>query len=244
VDAYEIGMKSVWREAGVTLNLAAFRSIYQDLQLAVPVSVGTAIAVVTRNVAGLESQGLELDVVWAPNLNWRFGLSAAWLDASYEDFANGPCTVLQGMQTPSGQVCLQNLSGQAPPYAPDYSGRFSVGTIYPLGSSGLQWTSELSYNFTDEFDVLTSNEPYVRSPAYEKLDARLGMGDPGGRWELAAVIRNVTDERTWSWGQQLGLGAGHFQVIADAPRTVALQGQYRWLLWWQLRAERATRRSL
>lgn len=228
VDAYEVGMKALWRDAGITLNLAAFRSTYEDLQLAVPVSVGTAIAVVTRNVAGLESQGLELDAAWAPSSNWRFGLSAAWLDASYENFGNGPCTVLQGLQTPPGQACFQNLSGQAPPYAPRYSGRLSAGSRYPLGSTGLQWTSELSYSFTDEFDVLTSNEPYVRSPAYEKLDARLGLGGAGGRWELAAVIRNVTDERTWSWGQQLGLGAGHFQVIADAPRTVALQGQYRW----------------
>lgn len=228
VDAYEVGMKSLWREAGITLNLAAFRSVYEDLQLAVPVSVGTAVAVVTRNVAGLRSQGLELDAAWAPNSNWRVGLSAAWLDASYENFGNGPCTVLQGLRTPPGQACFQNLSGQAPPYAPRYSGRLSVGTRYPLGSTGLRWSSELSYSFTDEFDVLTSNEPYVRSPAYEKLDVRLGVGDPGGRWELAALIRNVADERTWSWGQQLGLGAGHFQVIPDAPRTVALQGRYRW----------------
>lgn len=228
VDAYEIGMKSVWREAGVTLNLAAFHSTYADLQLAVPVSVGTAIAVVTRNVAELESKGLELEAAWSPNDHWRFGLSGAWLDASYADFANGPCTVLQSLRTPAGQACLQNLDGEAPPYAPKYSGRLSIGTTYPLGSSTLQWTTQAGYNFTDGFDVLTSNEPYVRSPSYGKLDLRLGVGDRGGRWELAALFRNVTDERTWSWGQQVGLGAGQFQVIPDTPRTFALQGQYRW----------------
>ena len=228
VDAYEAGFKANWRDAGVSLNLAVFRNEYKDLQQSVSQTGASGIVFfAVSNVGGLVAQGLEVDLIWAIDENWRFNLSGAMLDAEYEDYDNAGCTIVQQLNTPSGQTCTQDLSGQSPPFAPEYSG--SVGLEYNrLLAGNLEFFGTLTLSFTDEYDVISDNDPNLRQDAYEKLDARIGVGDADGSWEIAVLGKNLTDEWTSPFGQDAPTSPGSYWRLLDRPRTIALQGWYRW----------------
>ncbi len=228
VDAWELGFKATWREAGVLLNAAAFRNEYSDLQQSVAQTGDTGITFFSvSNVGGLLSQGFELDLVWSINENWRFNLSGAWLQAEYEDYRTAGCTVVQQFQTPAGQTCTQDLSGEAPPFAPDYSG--SVGLEYRLPlPNGMEVATALNMAFTDSYDVISDNDPVLRQDGFQKLDARISLANSDRTWEFAVLGKNLTDELTSPFGQDAATSPGTYWRLLDRPRTIAVQARYSW----------------
>jgi iron complex outermembrane receptor protein len=61
--------------------------------------------------------------------------------------------------------------------------------------------------------------------SFTKLDARVAVGDPDGRWEVALVGRNLTDEIYGAWYEPLvaaGPDTGWF-VTTARPRQLGVQ---------------------
>lgn len=226
VDAYEVGFKASW--PSLSLNVAAFRNEYKDLQQSVAQTASTGITFFSvSNVGGLISKGLEVDLVWSINYNWRVNFSSAWLDASYEDYNAAGCTIRQQFNTPAGQTCTQDLSGESPPFAPDFSGNVGIQYVRAL-TGGLEISASVNATFTDEYDVISDNDPVLRQEAYEKIDARLGLSGGDGAWEIAVLGKNLTDEWTSPFGQDAATSAGTYWQLMDRPRTIALQAGYNW----------------
>jgi outer membrane receptor protein involved in Fe transport len=78
---------------------------------------------------------------------------------------------------------------------------------------------------TDDFYTVVNGAPGSKQPSYAKLDARLALGRADGRWEVALVGRNLTDEVYAVWYEPLvaaGPNTGYFATTART-RQLGLQ---------------------
>ena len=229
VNAYEAGFKSLLLDRSLSFNLSVFRSEYKDLQQSVSQFTETSAFITVTNVGGLETQGVEAELLWRPVDHWQFGTDLALLDATYQDYANAGCTALQAyqVQLDGGLACFQDLSGESPPFAPNYSGNVRVGFDYPVGS-GLEFTADAVLSFSDSYDLIADKDPLTRQDAWQKLDLRLGLGDIDGAWELAFVGKNLTDEKIMGSANDVVASSGSYSRTILRGRTLSIQARYNW----------------
>ncbi len=248
VDYLEAGLKLTLADGAARLDIAVFDGDYSDLQVAVldPVSGLSPV----RNAAAAESRGVDLAFDWAFREGWQLGLSLGWLDATYGRFENQGCyltpaqTIAQGCVRiggaplpPSATVCIgnqgvfcaQDMSGFATSFAPEWSGTTSLEYRRALSGEwpGLPLTlrARVDLMATEEFYTTVNGAPGSKQPSYAKLDARLAIGHADGRWEVALVGRNLTDELYAVWYEPLvaaGPNTGYFATTART-RQLGLQ---------------------
>lgn len=190
VDAFELGGKHTLLDGGMTLNWALFYTEYTDLQTAIFEGLGFVV----KNAAGSEIYGLEVDALWQATDNLRLGANFAYLDASYSDFDDGPCTAIQLDANPNCSVEQGNpLSGEPSLYASDYSASFFFDYIRPMGDMELFVGGEVNYR--DSFQSAGDNDPIDQIDAFTKANLRLGLRS--GDWEIMAYGRNIFDEEVY-----------------------------------------------
>jgi len=70
------------------------------------------------------------------------------------------------------------------------------------------------------------NDPVIRSESYWLFDARAGLGDANGRWEVAVWGKNLSDNQHVVQGLNASaLGFGNRTY--NAPRTYGVSGTVR-----------------
>lgn len=223
VDSYEIGVKSSFFNRALTLNLAAFRMDYSDLQESSFIFLPSgAVTSVIGNAATARSQGIEFGATLRASRAFSINADVSYLDAKYRSYPAGACTLLQQVQTTAGQSCVQDLSGKDRPYAPDWSG--NVGANLTLGLDG---DNELRINpslyFSSGFFQTASADPLLRQNAFAKADLRVAVGPADQRWEFAIIGKNLTDRTTASFRNALSSSPGAIFGITERPRTVSVQ---------------------
>ena len=61
--------------------------------------------------------------------------------------------------------------------------------------------------------------------SYGKLNARISLAK-SDQWQIALIGKNLTDEKTFMWGNDIPLGSlgfnGAYFKMIDPPRTVEL----------------------
>lgn len=221
VKSFEIGSKSTLLNGAMTLNLALFRNEYQDLQ--VSTFDGTANFTV-GNAAEAISQGVDADLNWALSDTLTTSLSVSYLDAYYDSYPNAQCTTAQQAATPVG--CVQDLSDETLQYAPKWSGHWNLTWEKPVGDQFLLTVAN-DINFTTEFITVGTLDPVLEQDSYYKWDMRFALAPIDGPWEVALVGRNLTDEKTFHFGNAVPLSPGSFFKHLDRTRTVALQASWR-----------------
>ncbi|MBT4522801.1 MAG: TonB-dependent receptor, partial [Halieaceae bacterium] len=204
VDAIEFGGKHTLLDGGMTLNWAIFYSEYTDLQTAVFKGVGFSV----KNAAESEVTGLEIDLMWQATDNLRLGANAAWLDAEYGSFKDGPCNALQLdadplCGTPQG-ISSNDLSGEPTTYASDYSYALFFDYIRPMGDMELFIGGEV--NGRDEYSPAGDNDPLDMVDSRTKANLRVGLR--GDWWEVMLYGRNIFDEDAWSQSYDTPVLAG------------------------------------
>jgi outer membrane receptor protein involved in Fe transport len=209
VDAYEIGGKHTLLDGAMRFNWAFFYTEYSDLQTAVFEGLGFNV----KNAASSEVLGLEVDSMWQATDALRLGLNFAWLDASYDEFADGPCTAIQidadpFCGSPLG-VSENDLSGEPTLYASDYSASLLFDYVRPIG--GVEFFMSGEANYRDEFNSAGDNDPLDVIDSFTKVNLRLGVR--GDWWELMAYGRNIFDEEV-------------FMQSFDIPVLVGSHAQY------------------
>jgi iron complex outermembrane receptor protein len=223
VKAYEIGLKGLWLDRTLSANLAVFYDEYDNLQNSVTQITPTSTFVKVTNVGRLPSRGVELDVDWQINEVWRLGVNVATLDAEYKDYQNAACTALQLLGTPKGATCVQDLSGEAPAFSPDYSGSARLGFELPVGGGSLRITGDTVLSFSDDYDLLGTNDPNAFQSGWEKIDLRLGLGSEDGKWEVALLGKNLADKKTSQTRNPGVFGLGSYATVMDRGRQMAIQ---------------------
>lgn len=238
VVAYEVGAKMTLLDGAAELNLAIFRSDYDDLQTS---SLEGDVFKV-GNAGEARTQGVEIEGRWAITDRLTFGGSVAYLDAHYEEFKGATCTIPQVTDPANNPGCLdesggnivnandpggQDLGGEDLLFAPEWSSSLSLQYIHPLGD-GLELMSGIDMNYSDDYYSALDLDPNTKHDSYTRWNARIALSGDDGKWSVALIGKNLTDETTHVWRNDVALTASNsYFAVPQRPRSVAVQGTYR-----------------
>lgn len=235
-ETIEIGAKMDFMDSRGRFNVAVFSSEFEDVQ----VSTFDGVAgFVVGNAAESEVEGIEMDGMFAISDELTLSVAFAYLDAKYASYDNAGCTTIQTDTFAAGADgaigtgddrtpgdCVQDLSGQRLQFAADYSG--NIGLSYDTEINDyLGLRASVDAMFTDDYDTAADGDENLGQDAFTKVNARIALLSNDGLWSVALLGKNLTDETTTTWGNDIPLGnfgfsGSYFQII-DAPRSFELQ---------------------
>lgn len=193
VNAYEVGLKTRLGDA-VRLNLAAFRSVYTDLQTSVNVVLPSgAIATFIQNADEATINGFEGTADWYATSDLRFSLGVSILDSEIGDFPNasGVIPVFNTAGEPIGNAGTTiDVTGNELIRAPKWT--VSLGTVYETQVAGGDLTLSATAFFSDRYYFDLANR--VNQPAYEIVNLTATYAFANSPWSVSAFVNNATDQ--------------------------------------------------
>jgi iron complex outermembrane recepter protein len=222
----EVGFKSEFADHRVRLNLAAFRTRYDNIQL--NSQIGISPTVVNAGTATIYGGELELQALLGGG--FQVNASAGYTHAQYDSLNNPidngylltlnscpentqtapPPATVAGNATPAQALALrqavassfQNGACQLPK-TPKFKGNIGPEYVFNLPNSGaLQFNADWTY-VTKEFNDIGNTWQLAR-PAMSLVNASGTYRAPSGAWELTVGGVNVTDKRYIVFGQNQG----------------------------------------
>ena len=221
---YEVGLKTAIGNTA-EINADLFYTDYKDLQTsafdgAIGFNVGNGSAKAT---------GAEVSGRWRVTPAFTLTGSVAYLDFEWTNYF-GQCyyglTPIPVGQPNAGNCNYDGFSNQL---APDFTGYLSADYRWMLGDRlRMGLTADLIYS-AEYLESLTL-DPMAKQDAYAKINARLSLGDASGRWEVALVGRNLTDETVVSYAGDAPLANRLFRArsyygFVDQPLSIALEAR-------------------
>ena len=88
--------------------------------------------------------------------------------------------------------------------------------------------------FTDDYHPSPNLDDRIKQDAYVQFNGRISLSSLDGRWEVALLGKNLTDELVVLYGvdtpvaKKVIAGTTTHHGFVNAPRSVALQMNYRW----------------
>lgn len=226
--SFEAGAKTSFFDGRGELNIAAFFTKYDDLQ--VSIFDGT-LGFNVGNAGAAETKGIELDGRFALTDNLLMTAALAFLDFEFTDFENGQC--YQGQTENKNLVTgFCDYKGKTNQYVADYSG--NVGFVYTKSfGEAMEFRAGTDFTFTDDYNSSQNLDPSQIQDGYVKVNMRVALSDVESGWEVAVVSKNLTDEDVISYSNDVPLAnssfgsIGHYAFI-ERPRSIAVQVAYRW----------------
>jgi iron complex outermembrane receptor protein len=244
VDSWEVGLRSLWFDDRLMLNLTGFWYDYQDLQVfqLQQTPAGYPIAkLVNANDALV--YGIELDMGATPFEGVNMTLNASWVESEYLDFKVGlPFTVRK--QIPGSTkffppiTFLQEFDYSGNPLiaSPHFSVTGSIDYRIPLpqevGRRGLGYiTPRFSFSWKDDvfYDATSGQGALQNFPtgtfgqeAFWIFNASLSWLSPEERVEVTGWVHNMTNELYKTQSFDISRG---YNIILDAfadPRTYGI----------------------
>lgn len=206
---YEVGMKGTLLEDTLRLSVAAFNMDYEDLQVLVltVTDEGLPGPQLTANAGEAQIQGFELEAQWLLGSYVQLLGTYAYLDTEYTQLDNN----------------LAQFEGNALRNAPENAYSLSAIFEYPVASGVLNARADFAHK-DDAFQDL-GNLDEAAIPAYDLLNLRVAYGPEDRSWELAAWVKNATDEEYLLHNSVLNPSLAQLPLPA-APRTVGLTATY------------------
>lgn len=230
VTNYEIGGKFLVANGAAEINLAIFRSEFENMQTS---QFDGGVTFNVTNAGEAVVQGVELDGRWALTDSVLVRGGVAYLDFEYTKFPNSQCYFGQTDNiAPFGDgVC--DATGQRREYTPEWKGNLGIDYTREFGQ-GYTFRATLDVIYSDEYLTAPSLDPRMTQDEYTKVNARLGVSGNDDRWELALIGKNLTDESIVTYSNGLpvsglltgGSSSGYY-AFYERPRSVAIQGTYR-----------------
>ncbi len=215
VTTFEVGVKNEFFARRLTLNLAAFDTEDKNYQVNVVDSGPGALRGYLANIPKVQSRGFELDSNFVVAENLSGYLSAAWTDAKYVSFANGPCPLeLIGASTTS---C--NLSGRPLPGASRWS--VSGGGEYRLPIDDGMGYVGVDASYRSSFYSDASDSKYLKIGSYGLVNLRAGYIFDSG-WEVSVWAKNLFDQHYFQYLQPQTGNSGEVVGLVGDPRTVGV----------------------
>jgi iron complex outermembrane recepter protein len=216
--ALEIGGKTTLLDGAAVFNFALFRTEYDDLQ----VSAYDGVSFVVGNAAQAISQGVEIDGMIRLSESLTMTGSMAYLDATYDEYANAGCTSAQSGGNPT---CTQDLGGETLANAPEWTANLAFDHVMSL-SDNLELMSHIDFNYTDDQYLASDLDERSLQDAYTLVNARVALSNSEGSWEVALLGKNLTDKEYFTMMSDSGFQDGAFFGFTGAPRTVAIQVKF------------------
>ncbi len=222
----EVGAK--WSLLGNRLggDLVVFQYDYRGLPLST--FDAQSVTFVTRNAASTVTKGVEFQTHYdfGGGLSVHGGMS--YDDARFKDFRNGQCYVGQTVAdgcvpvTLGSAVRSQDLSGKRVYRAPDWLGNAGAQYQFPIaGDFEVGLTADVQY--TSSYYANLNLNPGSLQGSFILVDASARITTPSGRWSVAVIGRNLTNEIYATLGTDKPGGVGEVMTVAGTPRAVLLQ---------------------
>ncbi len=223
----ELGAKTQLFDGRAELNIAAFYTQYDDLQVSIYDGI---LGFNVGNAAGAVTQGVELDgrVQLTEFLTLSGGL--AYLDFDFTNFENGQCVPGQEPTAADGLHC--DYEGNSNIFVAEWSGNVLLSFLMPITET-LGAGAGLDVLFSDNYNASATLDPALEQEAYYKLNARIGIGAIDKSWEVAVLGKNLTNEAVLVYGSDVPTAytifgtRSHLGFLAP-PRSYAIQASYRW----------------
>ena len=238
LDSYEIGLKSQFADRRVTLDLAAFRIDWEDIQVASSFNgIGGLV-----NGGAATSEGVELSSLFRVGDNLSLGVNAAYTKTDVKNDFEPTVIPQAGFDV----ILNTGLAGDRIPYTPKLTwtafGEYTFSTAGGLnGQVGamLRGVGSQVNDTTERQRVTASGDPstildeQVFAPleldSYRALDVYAGIGN--GRWELRAYVNNVTGEQAYSSmspvDSEITGARSHLLAVPIQPRTFGVEIDFR-----------------
>jgi iron complex outermembrane receptor protein len=212
VTAYEIGVKTELLDGAMLFNASVFYNDYKNQQLfallpPLPGSLGPVNAL--ENAEKAHTQGVDLQITWEAtpelNLTANIGLLETELDkfVAFTDPAQ------------------PDYSGNELPLAPEVTASLFADWQYPVGPGTLKVQANSNYRSSQFFDI--ANTDYMAEDAYWVHNLRVAYALDGEAWEVAAFVRNLSDEEYFQQKFDLTNPFGYVQGVTGMPRTVGVE---------------------
>ncbi|MEO0412109.1 MAG: TonB-dependent receptor [Pseudomonadota bacterium] len=222
--AVEAGVKSRFLEDKIQVNAAVFRTRTKDAQVNVDDPLSPLVPI-TRNIPEIVTWGAEAELVAAPNeyLTATFGI--AWLDSEVTDAGGRSVTTFSAPLAEDGSLIPTPLQGNTPVNAPEWQLNGRLDFAYPIEAKGLAVLASADARWTDDRFLEITNQPADGAPSYFVANARVGLGDIDGRWNVIAYVRNLTNEAYLTYINNIP-GVGFKLDIFGERRTWGLAATY------------------
>jgi len=228
---FEFGGKFLLADGAMELNFATFFTEYDNLQISIFDGV---LGFNVGNAASAEIKGLEVDMRWAATDSLTISGGLALTDFEFTDFENGQCYFgatpdvdIDGDGVP--ELC--DYTGNSNQMVSDVQGNVSFDFRTPVGRN-LEFGALLDVFYTSDYDASATYDPGLVQDSYTMLNARVSIGSQSGRWTIAALAKNLTDERVLSFGGDTPLAGSTFGAKSNYAfygrgSTISLQGTVR-----------------
>ena len=245
VISYEIGFKTSLFDGTADLNVAAFNSSFDDMQVAI-FSGNTTFDV--QNAAKATSRGIEADLRWRATNSITINAALGLVDFTYDEFKNQACTSDQFVSAREANyqvaatipeklgivfgynnaLCaadhINDLSGKTSSNAPEVSASLSASHYLELGEYELQTNIDVNYNSeTYRQDDL---DPISLESSKTLINAALIFMPMDGNWQLALQGKNLTDEEQFTFVNDVPLFAGAHDFMPLPGRSFTLKFSY------------------
>jgi len=212
--SYELGWKTRLADNRAEVNLAIFRTDFKDLQ----VSAFDGVRFLTTNAAAARSQGVEVNGRWQITPALYFTGSAAYTDATYQNYTGAVCTAEQKAAFTGPGTCLQDLSGRPLFASSKWSGNVNLEHVADL-PNGLTLQSNLGVNYRSKHYLATDLADASLQDGYATVDAGVAVVSQSNRWRAGLIVKNLTDERAMGYVLNVPIFSGARVASIIPPRT-------------------------
>ncbi|GAB1263296.1 TonB-dependent receptor [Aurantivibrio infirmus] len=233
--SFEIGAKMSLLDDAAELNIAVFHSEFDDIQTAL--FTGSASFIV-QNASAATSEGIEFDGRWAATDNLLVYGGLAYVDFEFDEFPNAGCYAEQLLQfridtanplatlQECGAAGINDLSGKTSENTPEFSATLGLQHTLEIGDQ-YQLFSSLDLIYQDEQYRQADLDPVSLDDSFFKANLVLSFGPSNASWDISLIVKNLTDEESFSYVNDTPLVDGARQFIPDRPRTIGLSANYR-----------------
>lgn len=242
---FEGGIKTTLFDRQLRFNVGAYRYTYSGLQ--VDYFDPLSIRYITRNAGSSRTSGIETELEYVPRaingltlrgvLNYSHSRYLDFLAPCWQGQALEQGCILQPLPGQAASQFLQQLGGRPTANAPKWTGSAGFDYDVPV-SAGMTFGISSDVRYSSQYNSSAFDSPNGIQKSYATVDAALRLRGRNSGWEFALIGKNLTN-RQYKTGvfdiTGTGSGTGNpgggtqsdvFQ-LAQLPRTVQLQGTYR-----------------
>ena len=229
----ELGFKSTLLDGAMTFNATLFRTEITDLQVSI-FDGGSAFLV--DNAAEMTAQGLEFDVKWAATEALTVTAAGAFLDNEFTSFTDSACWKRDPATNPEeAALCgtsadglpIQDASGEPNIFSPEFSMNLRLDHEMPIGNNLLLRSSVDAFYSDEHFTAADLDPIYAMQESYTRINLRLALADAAGKWDVALIGKNITDEEVSTNNNDQTLVSGNGFTSLQRLASWAVQGTYR-----------------
>ena len=207
----ELGMKSLWFDQRLVLNLAWFQIDLDDLQFNLPAP---------RSFYGNLGDFYIANVGNGRNRGWDLELQAQLLDSLK---LRAAASLLNARFGPGSRSQDQDISGKRVPLSAERGLILGLGWSLPMAD--WRWSVQPTYQYFGGYYYDETNN--ARQPSYEQFHLNLGLSK--GAFRLNLWGRNLSDAESVPLAIPFdGIAPSDYAGESAAPRIVGIDLQWQW----------------